>query len=115
VHLHHFSDAGREDGAVLRHCPKVQVRADDALDATYPKMRPARVTVTTTDGKKVTRQVDEPLGSATNPVPDAQLRAKFHALADPVIGDDRADRVEAAVGGLADMSTVRGFVESLAG
>jgi 2-methylcitrate dehydratase PrpD len=115
VHLRHFDDAGRRDSAVLGHCGKVRVRPDDALDATYPKMRPARVTVTTRDGRKLVRQVDEPLGSATNPVPDDQLRAKFHALADPVIGEARAGAVEKQIRTLETLSSVRDFVESLAG
>lgn len=114
VHLHHFSDAGRADPAVLPHCAKVRVRADEALDSTYPAKRPARVTVTTTDGRTVTRQVDEPLGSASNPLPDAQLRAKFHALADPVIGEARARSVERQVWTLETLPSIRGFVESLA-
>jgi 2-methylcitrate dehydratase PrpD len=115
VHLHHFGDEGRRDRDLLRHCAKVRVSADDALDATYPKKRPARVTVTTAAGRQFVRMVDEPLGSATNPLPDAQLREKFHALADPVIGADRAAGVARDVWALERMANVRGFVESLAG
>ena len=77
--------------------------------------RPARVIVTTTAGKQVTRSVDEPLGSAANPVPDAQLHEKFHALADPVIGTERAKRVARDIWALEGMASVRGFAESLAG
>ncbi len=115
VHLHHFSDAGRRDADVLRHCAKVHVHADDALDATYPKKRPAQVAVTTSAGKQFTRAVDEPLGSAANPVPDAQLQEKFHALADPVIGNARAGRVARDIKALERMTSVRDFAESLAG
>lgn len=114
VHLHHFDDAGRRDEAVLRHCPKVTVTTDDALDATYPAKRPARVTVRTVSGATFVRQVDEPLGSATNPVPEAQLHAKFHALADPVIGAEKAHAVMSQLDGIAKESDVRPFVESLA-
>jgi 2-methylcitrate dehydratase PrpD len=115
VHLHHFSDAGRQDGDVLRHCAKVHVSVDEVLDATYPKKRPARVVVTTSAGKQFTRTVDEPLGSAANPLPDAQLHEKFHALADPVIGADRAAVVARDIWALERMPNVRGFIEGLAG
>jgi len=115
VHLHHFDESGREDPAVLRHCPKVTVTVDDALDATYPARRPARVTVRTAAGAEFVRQVDEPLGSATNPVPEAQLKAKFHALADPVIGAERARGVMAQLRAIAGENDIRAFVESLAG
>lgn len=115
VHLHHFDDAGRKDPAVLRHCAKVTVTVDDALDAAYPSKRPARVTVRTASGAEFTRQVDEPLGSATNPVPPAQLHAKFHALADPVIGAARARGVMAQLESIAGEPDVAPFVESLVG
>jgi 2-methylcitrate dehydratase PrpD len=115
VRLHHFSDAGRRDRDVLRHCAKVHVSMDDALDATYPKKRPARVVVTTASGKQFTRTVDEPLGGAANPLPDTKLHEKFHALADPVIGAERAGRVARDIWALERMSSVRGFIESLAG
>lgn len=115
VHLHHFDDSGRADAAVLAHCPKVRVEGDDGLDATYPTKRPARVTVTTAAGAQFVRQVDEPLGSAANPLPGAQLQAKFHALADPVIGERRASAAMTQLQEIADEKNVRDFVESLAG
>jgi 2-methylcitrate dehydratase PrpD len=58
--------------------------------------------------------VDEPLGAASNPLPEAQLREKFHALADPVIGAERAAAVARDVWALERMTNVRAFVESLA-
>lgn len=115
VHLHHFDDAGRKDPAVLRHCPKVTVTADDALDAAYPSKRPARITMRTASGAAFVRQVDEPLGSATNPIPAAQLHAKFHALADPVLGAERARGVMEQLRTIERTEDVTPFVESLAG
>lgn len=115
VHLHHFGDAGRRDPDVLRHCGKVHVGVDAALDSTYPKKRPARVVVTTKSGRQFTRSVDEPLGGAANPLPDEKLHEKFHALADPVIGAERAGGVARDIWALERMANVRGFVEGLAG
>ena len=45
-----------------------------------------RLEVSTASGPRYSRTVDEPLGAASNPLPEAQLREKFHALANPVIG-----------------------------
>ena len=114
VRLHHFDDAGRQDEAVLRHCAKVHVRADDALDARYPKQRPVRLEVTTRSGQRYARSVDEPLGGASNPLPEADLRAKFHSLADPILGAERAAGVARDVWALDRMTNVRPFVEGLA-
>jgi hypothetical protein len=51
----------------------------------YPRLRPARVTITTARGKFV-RQADEALGSRLVPLDDAGLTAKFHGLVAPVLG-----------------------------
>ena len=114
VHLNSFHDAGRQDAEILRHCQKVRVTVDDELDEAYPKRRPARVVVTTVAGARHMRQVDEPLGSATNPLPEDKLIEKFHALADPVIGADRAGEVEQGVWQMDGLVEVRPFIESLA-
>lgn len=114
VHLHHFDDDGRRDRNVLRHCAKVHVSVDEALDAIYPSQRPVRIEVATRSGRRFTGAVDEPLGAASNPLPDALLHEKFHALADPVIGAQRADGVARDVWALERMADVRAFIEGLA-
>ena len=68
----------------------------------------------TRSGRRFTGAVDEPLGAASNPLPDAQLREKFHALADPVIGSKRAEGVARDVWALERMADVRPFIEGLA-
>ena len=51
------------------------------LIARHPDGIPNRTTVTTGDGKRHVREVEYPRGHAGNPMTDAEVEAKFHALA----------------------------------
>lgn len=113
VVLSHFWEAGRRDESVLRHCDKVRVAADDALDATYPEKRPARVELRTVDGRSFTKQVDEPLGSATNQLTDDRLQEKFLGLAAPVLGQVAAKDVLERVWALDTADSVHPFIDRL--
>ena len=82
--------------AALRH--RVQVGEDPAMSALAPRLRPARVTVTLTDGRQLVREVEFPRGHAENPMTDAEVEHKFRTLVVPRYGKERADRVLAAPG-----------------
>ena len=49
----------------------------------------AEVTITLKDGRSHTCRIDHCIGSARNPMTDAQLTRKFGELAEPVIGAAR--------------------------
>jgi 2-methylcitrate dehydratase PrpD len=56
-----------------------------------------RVDVLLTNGKRISQTVDAPKGRSDNPLSDAELRAKFHACCDRVIGAERADMLADAL------------------
>ena len=73
----------REDVVRLRRKVNATVDksiAEDAVD----------ITVFLKDGKQAHLRVDHAIGSLKRPLSDADLEAKFHSLADPVIGADKA-------------------------
>jgi 2-methylcitrate dehydratase len=81
---------------------RTTVVEDPLLTASYPVAIPNRVTVTLDDGRIVVRELAYPPGHDKNPLSDDQLAAKFHGLADPVLGRaaaqdvrDRVSRLEA--------------------
>lgn len=81
--------------AALRH--RVHITEDPAMSAVVPGSRPARVSVTLTDGRRATRSVDSHRGDFNQPFTEAEIRAKFQELANEVLTPDGAGAVEAAV------------------
>jgi 2-methylcitrate dehydratase PrpD len=93
VGMEQFDRSHRDSAAVTALAQRVEVVADAALDARYPAERPARVTVTRDDGSELRAEVGRPRGEPSWPLDDAELEAKLHLLAGPVLGATRAARV----------------------
>ena len=71
---------------------KIRCEPSQELAGKFPGGRPARVTARMAGGAQHTVMGEAPLGDASRPMGDAQLRAKFLAQAGPVIGMDQALR-----------------------
>jgi 2-methylcitrate dehydratase len=69
---------------------RVKIERHPGLTALYPEAVGNIATVRLHDGRVLSERVDFPLGHARNPLSDAQLEAKFHALADARLGPERA-------------------------
>ena len=89
VKFEHFDDKTSKDPAFVEFARKLTISAPAEIDQLYPRLRPARVTVTTPRGKFV-RQADEAWGSRQVPLDDEGLIDKFLGLAGPVLGEARA-------------------------
>src|SRR5262249_15928734 len=89
IKVHHFNAETRRDPAFGEFAKKLTITAPTEIDSLYPKLRPARVTVTTPRGKFV-RLADEALGSRIVPLDDAGLEQKFLDNVGPVLGEARA-------------------------
>src|SRR5262249_38887614 len=89
IKFEHFDDKTRRDPAFAAFAPKLSITAPGEIGKLYPRLRPARVTVTTARGK-FTRQADEALGSRLVPLDDRGLNEKFLGLVAPVLGETRA-------------------------
>jgi 2-methylcitrate dehydratase PrpD len=72
----HFCD---EETMKLRD--KVRMELDPEVDAAYPQRWIGKVTVNTTDGRRLAGRVDEPKGDPGNTLSRAELRAKALQLA----------------------------------
>jgi 2-methylcitrate dehydratase PrpD len=109
VALDDFRPARLSDPGTAALAGKVAVHADVELDHGYPAGRPARVTVTTTGGTYGATG-SEARGSATAPLSDAEVAAKFAELTQPVLGADAADRLLGSLQGLAEAADIRPVV-----
>jgi len=97
--------------AVLRH--RVQVTEDPEMSAIAPRLRPARVTVTLTDGRQVTKACDSYRGDFQRPFDEAELRAKFRELAGVVLTPEGVSRVEDAVDRCEDWESIDALTQLL--
>ncbi|MBO0753603.1 MAG: MmgE/PrpD family protein, partial [Bradyrhizobiaceae bacterium] len=113
IRLEHFSDAVRSDPAAGAIAARLHVTASGEVDRLYPKLRPARVTVTTARGVFV-RHADEALGSRLVPLGDAALRAKFEELAAPVLSLERAAALQTLLWDIEACPDVRAVAEAAA-
>jgi 2-methylcitrate dehydratase PrpD len=95
------------DEAVVN--PAVIALRDRIKAATDPAIAPdeVRITVTMQDGRVIEHHVPHAIGSMARPMTDADLAKKFHGLADPILGPDRA-------AGLLDKAWKIGAAESAA-
>ena len=80
-------------------------------DATLPRGVSCHLTVETGSGEVLTAQIDHPKGSIEVPMSVAEAAAKFHSLADPVVGEAAAAGLIARVASLDDAPTVAGLVD----
>jgi 2-methylcitrate dehydratase PrpD len=71
----------------------VTVVGDDELEKLYPDRYPSIVELTRRDGTTVSRRVDWPKGYPQNSVSQAEIEAKFLALAETAIERSQAERI----------------------
>lgn len=74
---------------------------------------PARVTITLTDGTSLTETVRSARGSYDNPLSEAEVLAKFHDVADDVLGPRDAARLAERVLGVEQITDVDELTELL--
>ena len=91
---------GLADPVVARVSDLVSLVEDDACNLRFPAERLARAKVTLADGQSFAGELVAANGDPDAPFDDPFMRAKFHDLAAPVIGKDRAMAIETAVGEL---------------
>jgi 2-methylcitrate dehydratase PrpD len=110
---HAFTDEAVRDPAIAAFRRRVTVREDPALSASVPRLKPARVTVTFTDGRQVTRLRESGRGDYQNPYGEGELREKFRELAGVVLSGAGVARVEALVDRLDDLPRLGELVDAL--
>ena len=88
-----FSDEKLKDPRIWGLLGKIKVVADPEIDAIFPGVKRARVTITNNEGQSFTAQVDNAKGSPLNPMSDEEIVSKFRANAGAVLSVDQQDKV----------------------
>ncbi len=87
-----------KDPEILRISRATTLIDDPEMTRISVGKRWAQVTLVTTDGREFADQARTPRGDTDAPLSDAEIGAKFHAFADPVLGRERAARIEDLAG-----------------
>ncbi|HEU4463750.1 MAG TPA: MmgE/PrpD family protein, partial [Gemmatimonadota bacterium] len=110
---HAFTDDAVRDPAIAGLRRRVTVREDPVLNASVPRLKPARVTVTFTDGRQVTRLREAARGDFRDPYREDEVRAKFRELARVALSAGAVTRVEELVDRLDELPRLSDLVAAL--
>jgi 2-methylcitrate dehydratase PrpD len=88
-----FAPIVRDDPSVRALARRVEVHADPDMSPLAPNQPTARLRIELNDGRTLEETTTVVRGDALNPVPTADIVEKFLALASPVLGEPRAQRI----------------------
>jgi 2-methylcitrate dehydratase len=108
-----FTDAKINDPAIRAQLRKVEVVADPEIEKVFPALQRVIVTIFTSDGRQLMRQLDYPKGDPRNPLSDREIEEKFDALAAPVLSAAARAKVKDAVWNLEKLATVTDLMRML--
>jgi len=108
-----FSEQALKDPFVWELLRKIEVVADPEIDALFPRVKRAVVTITTKDGTAFTKQEDLAKGRAERPLSDEELIGKFRANAKDVMSETRLDEIVEATLGLEQAAAVTDYTAHL--
>jgi 2-methylcitrate dehydratase len=99
------------DPAIWQFLGNVKVERNAELSAMYPGAVANIVHVELSEGRKLTKRVDYPLGHAKNPLKDSEVEGKFRFLVAPALGWEGADKILAAGWKLDDAGSVNELMQ----
>ncbi|MCK4393978.1 MmgE/PrpD family protein, partial [Candidatus Bipolaricaulota bacterium] len=108
-----FEEEALKDPFVWELLPRIKVVADPAIDALFPKVKRAIVTIKTKDGGSFTKQEDFAKGRAERPLTDEELIGKFRANAQGAVTDNRLDEIARGTLNLEGVSDIRNYMKLL--
>lgn len=108
-----FSDEKLKDPRIREVLQKIKVVSDPEIDELFPRIKRARVTITTTDGQRYTAQTDVAKGDPADPMSDEDIIAKFRANARGVLSSERMDEVTEVTWRLDSLANMRKYMELL--
>jgi len=108
-----FTDEAIKDPFVWETLPKIKVVANPEIDAMFPGVKRAIVTITTKDGQSFTKQADHAKGRAENPLSDEELIDKFKANASHAMTEGAMDKIVEATFALESIGNVAEYMRLL--
>ena len=110
-----FSDERLADPRVRSLLDRTTLRMDPELDKGYPEGIPNRITVTTSDGRKLVGEQSYPRGHFHNPMTDAEVEAKLLSNVEGRWSEAQSRRVIDLMWGLEQQSSLDALLSAMAG
>ena len=101
-----FTDEARADARIRDLARRVTITADGEMTPRRSDYPTSRLRLSLHDGRVLEGETGVVRGDADNPVPEAEVLAKFEALAAPLLGARRAGQIVAAVLAIEDVKNV---------
>jgi 2-methylcitrate dehydratase len=101
-----FKDERLWDARLRAQMKKVKVVANAEFERAFPARQCTRVTVTTTDGRKLVAEREVPKGDPRDPMTRVELEQKFDALAEPILSAGRRAQLRDTIFALEDLRDV---------
>lgn len=108
-----FEEKALQDQSVLELLPKIKVIANPQIEAIFPNVKRAIVTITTKDGRTFKKQEDFARGEAERPLSEQELIAKFHANAQVALSKRQRGELIQATLTIDQYNNVRKYVSLL--
>ena len=88
-----FTEERIQDPKLRRLMKKINVVSDSEIDALFPKIKRARVTIITKSGQRYTSQTDVAKGGPEDPLTDDEIIAKFRANTEGILSHECVDEI----------------------
>lgn len=105
-----FEQEKLQDPRIWNLLSKITVIADPEIDALFPGVKRARVSITTIAGQTYTARVDAAKGSPQNPLSDEEIITKFRANSQDSLNPARQDRAIEATWNLESVKDLGGYM-----
>ena len=104
-----------QEAKIAAFMPKVEIAPDPALASYFPAVYPARVEAKLKNGDTASVLVTDAPGDPARTLSDGEVLAKFHRLADPVMGAGAAESVaKAALGAISEDASLAALLAAVA-
>ncbi|MDD5088297.1 MAG: MmgE/PrpD family protein [bacterium] len=101
-----FGDEYLFDATIRETLPKIKVRAEPTFEKQFPKVQPCNVTITLTDGRKLSRHLDWPKGDPRSPMSEDEIDGKVSSLMRGKLSDSARATLRDLVFHLEDVAAV---------
>ncbi len=102
-----------QDPEIRRLSASMKIEEEALFNREFPERRLARVSLLTKNGEHLQSDATEARGDPEAPLDDCEIRQKFHLLADPFLGDIRANQIEMQVQNLGSGDGMKALLANL--